>query len=1220
MTTRCPLLLGRSPAGWALALLVGVLLALLPLAARAAPFPELPSPGSLSAVAEPPAAAPALPLLTDLPRPLLGGLPATTDPPRVAPSAPAPAALLGTAPALQAVASQETDDQATLETQRPEVQWAAGDGDWQTVPSQQTVHAGDRVRTGTGAGARLVYFEGTTVELGPETGIRVERLARTENGNVVTRLFQAAGSTVSRVVRLVDPSAGFEIDTPSATAFVRGTMPHVVVAADGSTRVTNVPDGTEGLVVVIGKDQNTTQVTLRPGENTSVLPGLAPSLPGSAPSLALGGAEQAGPNLQEQQQQRHQEEQERAQQQAEQARLGLIAAQNELLRLTDQENALIRQIADILTPTPRPKGAGPSNDQFAGATPVQAVPAQFTQNTIGATTEGGEPTNPCGQIGKTVWFKLVAPAPGGVSVDTFGSSFDTMLAVYTGTSLADLVPVACNDDTNGRQSRVVFATTPGTSYYVQAGGSFGNSGNLVVNFRSAPPPPPNDLFARASAADTLPSTNTADTQSASTEPGEPMRPSCLVTGTIANTVWYTFTAPTTTPVSVDTFGSDFDTVLVVYTGSALSGLTQVRCNDDSNGTLQSRVSFVAAAGTTYRIQVGGFQGATGNLTVHFGPGVPIPPNDNFANAVPITTLPAQFSATTDSATTEPGEPTRFNCGGVMTTVDNTVWYSFTPTTTGYVALDTFLSDAGYDTVLAVYTGSAVNSLNPVVCNQDTDTPGGGGSIQSRVTFNAAAGTTYRIQVGGSQGTFGNLVLRAATAPPPPANDNFAAATVLSQPALPTTLTAATDSASTEPGEPVQFNCLGISATLANTVWYAFTPTTNATLVVDTVGSSFDTVAAVYTGGAVNALSQIACNDNGTAPARVVLPVTAGTSYRIQIGGSHGAFGSLTARFAFGAPPPANDLFANAQSISTLPTNVGPIDTTTAGVEPNEPTSLFQCTGRQIGATVWYSFTPATTVPVTVDTFGSNFDTMLQVYRGTDLSTFGNIANQVACNDDAGGTFQSQVSFLAVAGTSYRIQVGGFQGAFGNLVVHFQQAPPPPNDNLANATTVTGAGQFTLSTVAATTEPGEPLAVDNSCAPTTGGTMGATVWYAFTPTTAGNVTIDTFGSDYDTVLAVYTGPTVNALTRVACNDDAQGTQSQIVLPVVGGVTYLVQVGGFNGAVGNLVLNFSAIPGPGLPRLQPPTSAPPGPPKPSATPTPLPDKPNAPLKQRPAPVRR
>src|SRR4051812_6286516 len=126
--------------------------------------------------------------------------------------------------AAHAISSQELTEQATLETRRPEVQWSAPAATtWEPVATQRTVQVGDRVRTGPAAAARLVYFEGTATDLGPETGILVQRLERSGDGGLLTTLFQAAGTTLSRVAGLVDATARFEIETPSAAALVRGT-------------------------------------------------------------------------------------------------------------------------------------------------------------------------------------------------------------------------------------------------------------------------------------------------------------------------------------------------------------------------------------------------------------------------------------------------------------------------------------------------------------------------------------------------------------------------------------------------------------------------------------------------------------------------------------------------------------------------------------------------------------------------------------------------------------------------------------------------------------------------------------------------------------------------------------------------------------------------------------------------------------------------------------
>jgi hypothetical protein len=220
--------------------------------------------------------------------------------------------------AASVLAQESGGDQATLETRQPDVQWSAsGATRWQTVPDRQGVRSGDRVRTGVGAAARIVYFEGTVTDISSDTGLLVQRLERSPEGNVVTRLFQSAGTTLSRVVQLTDPSSSFEIDTPAATALVRGTTPRVQVGDDGSARVSNVPDSTGGTVTVQGKDDNATQVTLQQGEETFVRPGQAPSPP--TPMSSQQGQQQTS----QQQQQQLQQMQDLQQQQA----LAMMAGQ-----------------------------------------------------------------------------------------------------------------------------------------------------------------------------------------------------------------------------------------------------------------------------------------------------------------------------------------------------------------------------------------------------------------------------------------------------------------------------------------------------------------------------------------------------------------------------------------------------------------------------------------------------------------------------------------------------------------------------------------------------------------------------------------------------------------------------------------------------------------------------------------------------------------------------
>ncbi len=130
-------------------------------------------------------------------------------------------------------------------------------------------------------------------------------------------------------------------------------------------------------------------------------------------------------------------------------------------------------------------------------------------------------------------------------------------------------------------------------------------------------------------------------------------------------------------------------------------------------------------------------------------------------------------------------------------------------------------------------------------------------------------------------------------------------------------------------------------------------------------------------------------------------------------------------------------------------------------------------------------------------------------------------------------------------------------------------PPPANDTFPG-TTVTGGSQ-SVNTNSATLQSGEPATF--SCAGSTL-TTGRTGWYTITPATSSQITLSTAGSDFDTVLAVYTGSTVGGLTLVACNDDAESTvQSAVQFTAQPGTTYRVQVGGYDAASGSAVLGIS-----------------------------------------------
>jgi hypothetical protein len=123
--------------------------------------------------------------------------------------------------------------------------------------------------------------------------------------------------------------------------------------------------------------------------------------------------------------------------------------------------------------------------------------------------------------------------------------------------------------------------------------------------------PANDNFSSAQVLSGVAGKASGSNTDATGEVGEP-----LSAGSAADTtVWYSWTAPKSGAVTFSLAGSSFDTTLSIYTGSGIGALTSVASNDDYNGSLQSLVSFTATSGTTYRIQVDGYNASWGSIAL-----------------------------------------------------------------------------------------------------------------------------------------------------------------------------------------------------------------------------------------------------------------------------------------------------------------------------------------------------------------------------------------------------------------------------------------------------------------------------------------------------------------------------------------------------------------------------------------------------------------------------
>ncbi len=130
----------------------------------------------------------------------------------------------------------------------------------------------------------------------------------------------------------------------------------------------------------------------------------------------------------------------------------------------------------------------PTNDQCSGAILITGTSATNVQSTLGATSIG-DPVPACQtNFGNGVWYKYIPISNGQLKLDTSGSSFDTVLALYTG-SCGAMTAVDGSDDDGSDGSSLADIVSGGVTYYILAGGYAKATGNLVLHLAFSGPAP-----------------------------------------------------------------------------------------------------------------------------------------------------------------------------------------------------------------------------------------------------------------------------------------------------------------------------------------------------------------------------------------------------------------------------------------------------------------------------------------------------------------------------------------------------------------------------------------------------------------------------------------------------------------------------------------------------------------------------------------------------------
>ncbi len=337
------------------------------------------------------------------------------------------------------------------------------------------------------------------------------------------------------------------------------------------------------------------------------------------------------------------------------------------------------------------------------------------------------------------------------------------------------------------------------------------------------------------------------------------------------------------------------------------------------------------------------------------------------------------------------------------------------------------------------------------------------------------------------------------------------------------------------------------------MFWVYTATVAGDLTIDTDGTGFDTQLAVYSGIDCGATC-VAQNDDINFPSNPASSLTInginiGDTFVVQVGGynAENGPGGLNVTVNSPAVPPANDDCAGATAIGGAgafaydPTIAG--DSGFAGDGACAQDSQMQ--------DVFFAWTASADGDYTFETEDHNlsYDSRMAIYSGDCMT-----AACLGSDDDSGAGFGSLISLTGVlSGETYLIQVGTYSATttLAPNVLTVTQAPDGSSCDLGLP--IAGAGAF---------------AYDTTGHVTTGFSEGACTsvnqdeFFVWTADAAGDWSIDTFLTTYDTKLAIFAGSDCTA-TCAGSNDDTGGVQSQVILTGVGiGDTFLIQVGGYS----------------------------------------------------------
>ncbi|WP_437677560.1 MXAN_6577-like cysteine-rich protein [Sorangium sp. So ce131] len=723
------------------------------------------------------------------------------------------------------------------------------------------------------------------------------------------------------------------------------------------------------------------------------------------------------------------------------------------------------------------------------------------------TTRGDYNTPSCGSAGSPdASYTFTAPAAGRYVFDTFGSSSDTLLELRNGSCTGSVI--ACNDDTGtGAESRLVANLSAGQTVVAFVEVAEGEAGPITLNVTEYVPPPCPELD--------LGSTTPQTVRGSTTGRDRALPSPCA--GGYGPEVTYRFTAPEYALYTFDTFGSGFDTVLHIHDGTCAG--TSLGCNDDTAGVRESEVSVVLSAGQTVVVVVDGFgESSAGAYTLNVN-SVLIPP-------CPAIDLGSTVPQSVTGSTADAVDILRPACGGNR---GKELTYSFTAPEDGTYVFDTLGSS--FNTVLYARD---VDCAGPSLgCNADA-----GGGQQSRLWLNLRAGQTIVLVVdGNTTADAGDFTLSV---------QQFTGATC----AAPIDLGSATPQVVTGStvGQP-ELVSPACGSSSAPEVVYSFTAPENGTYIFDTSGSSFNTILQVFDGTCGG--RSLGCNDDSGGPqSRVHVDLTAGQTVLAVVDGQSSNAGDYVLKVErYTAPGTCSTAIDLGRTVPQTATG-----STTGALNRHATTCGYSNTSEIV-----YTFTAPEDGRYLFDTFGSAFDTILQLRQD------GCAGVSLGCSDNAGNP-QSAVNVPLVADQVVAVIVDGSSSQAGNYTLNVSRFD---GSGTCEAPIDLGSELPLTRTGSTATQP------NSTSPPCVGSSTAPDVVFSYTAPADGTYVIDTVGSNFDTVLTAREDGDGCTGASLGCSDDVSGIgrASRVTLTLTAGQVIVIAVDGFGTALGNYTLNIN-----------------------------------------------